>query len=61
MPEKPRTLVRGVVTELVPWAMLPKGPMWIKAGFPSAVCTRLGRKACRKRAAMAPTAPRSWA
>ena len=29
-------------TELQPWAMLAKGPPWMKAGVPSSVCTRFG-------------------
>ena len=48
-------------TELQPWAMLPNGPQWIKAGPPSSVCTRLGLIASFKSRVMAPCACKSLA
>ncbi|EJW96351.1 hypothetical protein EVA_15543 [gut metagenome] len=53
--------MRVAMTELQPWAMLAKGPPWMKAGVPSSVWTRLGFKASFSRAAIAPSAFRSWA
>ena len=47
--------------ELQPWAMLAKGPPCIRQGVPVRVWTRLGLKASRSRAAMAPTHFRSLA
>ncbi len=47
--------------ELVPWAMLAKGPPWMMAGVPSEVCTRLGLMASLSSRAMEPTALRSAA
>ncbi len=52
---------RCETTELVPWAMLAKGPQWTKAGVPSVVWARLGSMASVSRAIMGPTAPRSAA
>ena len=50
-----RRRARSVATMLLqPWAMLPKGPPWTRAGAPSVVCTRFGRSASRSSAAMAP-------
>ncbi len=39
---------------LQPWAMLAKGPPWMRAGTPSRVWTKLGCRASRSRASMAP-------
>ena len=49
------------MTEEQPVAMLPKGPVWMSAGTPSPVRRRLGARASRRMAAMAPAAPRSSA
>jgi hypothetical protein len=46
-------------TLLQPWAILAKGPPWIRAGLPSKVCTRLGSNASFKRAVIAPSAFKS--
>src|SRR3972149_5205133 len=37
-------------TEELPWAMLPKGPVWTKTGPCSSVCSRFGLCAARRRA-----------
>ncbi len=50
---------RVATTLLQPCAMLAKGPPWISAGEPSSDCTRLGAKASRSSAAIAPAALRS--
>ena len=48
-------------TELQPWAMLPNGPQWMKAGPPSSVCTRFGLMASFRSSVIAPWALRSLA
>ena len=53
--------VRVAMAELQPWAMLAKGPPWMKAGLFSRVCTRLGCSASRSSAVIAPWACRSAA
>jgi len=47
--------------ELLPWAMLAKGPAWTKVGWPSSVCMRLGLMASFMSTIIAPAQPRSSA
>ena len=49
------------MTELQPWAMLAKGPPWMKAGVPSSVCTRFGISASCSSTVIDPTDCRSAA
>ena len=48
-------------TELQPWAILANGPPCTSAGVCSKVWTKFGFKASFKRAAIAPSAFKSWA
>ena len=49
------------ITLLQPWAILANGPPWIKAGVPSKVWTRFGKKASFNKAVRAPSSFKSWA
>ncbi len=51
----------SAMIELLPWAMLAKGPAWIRAALPSRVCMRLGLMASLSSTVMAPPAPMSSA
>ena len=52
---------RSARTELLPWAMLPNGPQWTKAGPPSSVWSRFGLSASRSRTVIEPATLRSSA
>ena len=49
--------IRVARIELQPWAMLANGPPWMNAGVHSVVCTRLGRIASFRIAAIEPVTP----
>ena len=53
--------IRVARIELQPWAMLANGPPWMNAGVNSVVCTRLGRIASFRIAAIEPVTPISEA
>ena len=48
---------RSAITELLPWAMLPNGPMCMKHGWPSSVWIRLGLSASFSSTVIAPAQP----